>query len=145
MLPALRRDPLRFFEDLFGDRNLPQTIWGNGSSAFVPALDVRETKDSFVVEAELPGIRSEDLKVEVMDGMLCLRGERKQEEVENTDNYHRSERVYGSFERQISLPPSAELDKIQAVFENGVLRLEVPKKASAKPRNVTVQVKKGSK
>lgn len=150
VLPALRRDPLRFFEDLFGDRNLPTTLFGNGlfgngTSAFVPALDVKETKDAFVVEIELPGIRSEDLTVEVMDGMLCVKGERKQEDVAQDENYHRSERVYGSFERQISLPPSAELDKIQAIFEDGVLHLEVPKMASAKPRNIAVQVKKGGK
>lgn len=155
VLPTLRRDPIRFFEDLFGDRNLPMSMFGNGifggagfgngTSAFVPALDVKETKEAFVVDIELPGIRSEDLKVEVMDGMLCVKGERKQEDVESDENYHRSERVYGSFERQISLPPSAELDKIQAIFEDGVLRLEVPKMASAKPRNVAVQVKKGGK
>jgi HSP20 family protein len=107
---------------------------------WAPAIDIYETGDSLVVEAELPGIDPEDIDVTVDDGVLTLRGERKHEREVTEENYHRVERAWGSFQRSIRLPSDAESDKVKASYESGVLKVTVPKTEPPKPRSVTIAV-----
>ena len=134
----LRGDADRWFEDFFGDRLRPGR-WFGTEQDFAPALDIKETPEAFEVEADIPGIEPKDLRVEANEGRLRIHGERKHEVDEKTENYHRKERLYGTFERQIALPPSADLERIEARVDNGVLHLTVPKKQSTQPRAIEIK------
>ena len=106
-----------------------------------PAVDIYESGDDIVVKAEVPGIEKGDVAVEVKDGILTLRGERKFEKEVKEENYHRIERSYGTFLRSFALPVSVDQDKVSARFKDGVLDVELPKKEKARPRQVKVDVK----
>ena len=114
---------------------------GGRTGMWTPAVDIYETDASVVVKAELPGIEKERIGVEVKDGMLTLRGERKVEKDVKEENYHRIERSYGTFLRTFSLPVSVDPDKVTATFKDGVLEIDIPKQEKAKPRKVKVDVK----
>ncbi len=104
-------------------------------------LDVAETKDAFIVEASLPGVKSEDLDITLQDNVLTITGEVRQEQsAGEKPNYHRVERRYGRVSRSISLPTQVQNDKVQATLNNGILRLEIPKAEAVKPRKITVNV-----
>ena len=105
---------------------------------FVPALDLSETEEAYIVEATVPGLKSEDLEVTVENNLLTIKGEIKHESEETKRNYHRIERRYGSFQRQISLPRLVKADAIKASLEHGVLRLEIPKAEEVKPRKILI-------
>ncbi len=105
-----------------------------------PAVDVFEAGDDIVVKAEIPGIDREDVAVEVKDGILTLRGERKFEKEEDRENYHRIERSYGTFVRSFALPSSVDPDKVEASLRDGVLEVKLSKKEETKPRKVKVTV-----
>ena len=153
MLPMLVREKNGF--PLFGLRNgidrLFDEFFGNGlgavesrvagPTAFVPAIDVKETEASLVIEVEVPGLKPTEVNVQIEDGTLVLRGERKQEKEEKTRQWHRSERYWGKFERWIPLPEYADLEKVDATCKDGVLLLTVPKKAGAKSKAISVRVK----
>jgi HSP20 family protein len=144
-LGTLRNDIDQLFEDFFHEGfglmpKWPAVPWKEGDW-FVPALDVKENEDSFVFEVELPGKKAEDVKVEVTDGVLSIRGERARKHDERTKSWHRTERSYGCFERRLALPNSADYGKVDATFENGVLMVTVGKTAAAKPTSVKVKVK----
>jgi HSP20 family protein len=146
-LLGLRSGIDRLIEDFFsgvGDGLLPRLALPRPVAArelFAPLLDLRETEDALVLEAELPGVKPADIDVHVSDGTLVIRGERRQEKDEKTKLWHRTERFFGRFERLISLPPTAESEKIDAAFKDGVLTVTVPKKPGAKPKAVTIKVK----
>jgi len=108
----------------------------------MPAVDVFEKADKFVVKAELPGIKEEDIHVSVVGDTLSIRGEKKTETEVKEEDYYRSERSYGSFYRSIPIPSSVNADKISASFEDGVLEVALPKSAKGKPRKLTVSAKK---
>jgi HSP20 family protein len=112
---------------------LPMTSFGRFASA--PALDMTETEGGYKITAELPGIEPENVEVTFEEGMLRIAGEKKEEREEKERGYRLSERSYGAFERMIQLPSSAEPDKIDASFKNGVLTILIPKSAEAK-RNI---------
>lgn len=132
----------RRFEDLLGDGfHVPSVAVAFGSKTLAPAMDVIEREDAFVAELELPGMKPEDFQVELNDGVLTIRGERKQETEEKGKQFHRTERVFGSFERRIELPTAVEADKIEASYKDGVLTVTVPKVAGRKPRKVEVKAK----
>ncbi len=114
---------------------------GVRTGMWTPAVDIYETDQSVVVKAELPGVGKDDIAVEVKDGILTLRGERKFEKEVKDENYHRIERSYGTFLRSFALPVSVDQDKVSARFKDGVLDIELPKKEKAKPRQVKVDVK----
>jgi HSP20 family protein len=104
-----------------------------------PPVDIREEEKAFVVNAELPGTKAEDVQVEVERGVLTIRGERKFTADENTQKqYRRVERYYGAFERSFSLPSEVDADSVEAKLENGVLEVRVPKRATPSPKRVTV-------
>ena len=107
---------------------------------FVPALDLSETAEGYLVEAALPGVKPEDVEVTVENNVLTIKGETRKETDEKQRNFHRVERRFGSFQRTIGLPTTVKADQIQASLTNGVLRLEIPKAEEVKPRKISVNV-----
>ena len=108
-----------------------------------PAIEVFEKEDKYVIKAELPGLKEEDVDVSVSDDTLCLKGEKKTEYEIKEEEYHWSERTYGSFLRTIRLPSNVDTKKIEADYENGMLEITLPKMAEVKPKKITVKSKKG--
>ncbi len=111
---------------------------GIEAGAWAPAVDIYETDNDVVVKAELPGVKKDEIGVEVKAGVLTLRGERKFEKEVKEENYHRVERSYGSFLRAFTLPTSVEEDKVSAKLAEGVLEIHLPKKAEAKPKQIKI-------
>ena len=109
-------------------------------SNWSPSVDVYETTENIVIKAEVPGVKKEDISVEVKDNTLYLKGERKFEKDVKEENYHRMERSYGSFRRVFSLPATVEQDKVKASFKDGVLEIMLPKAEKAKPKKIAVDV-----
>lgn len=106
--------------------------------AWSPRVDIFEEKDNLIVEAELPGLNREDFDVSVENNVLTLKGERKFEKTEERDNFHRVERAYGSFTRQFTLPQTVTAEGAKADFDNGVLRIALPKREETKARKIEI-------
>jgi HSP20 family protein len=132
-------DARSIFNDLF-DQNFGHSWTRPSNSKWYPAVDVLESKDSYLIRAELPGMKKEDIKVEVKDGVLTLSGERKAEQPAEGVEYRHSERVAAKFWRSFSLPETVKLDAIEAAYKDGVLEIRVPKAEEAKPRQIEVSV-----
>jgi len=109
------------------------------TSHWRPAVDIREERDRYVIEADLPGVDPKDIEVTMEDGVLTLKGERRFEKEASGDNYKRVERAYGVFYRRFSLPDTANPDKIEAHGKNGVLEIVLPKEEKVQPRRINVQ------
>jgi len=124
----------RFNRDLDGFLGGPST-----DVAFIPAVDVQEEKDRFVVKADLPGVVPADIEVTAEKGILTLRGERKAEKREQTEGYERLERVTGSFTRRFALPEGVQADAIKAKFAHGVLEVSIPKQPVTAAKRVVVE------
>lgn len=107
--------------------------------AFSPAVEVYETDKEVVVKAELPGVRKEDIKVSIKDNMLYLKGEKKEEREEKTETVHRVERIYGKFERVITLPSDVKMEDIKAEYKDGVLDIRLPKTQVTKEKEIEVK------
>ncbi|MGH8271500.1 MAG: Hsp20/alpha crystallin family protein [Gammaproteobacteria bacterium] len=105
---------------------------------WVPAVDVREDNDRFVIRADLPGVDPKNIDMTMENGTLTLRGKREEEKDASGKGWHRIERVSGSFYRRFGLPDSADADRIDAKSENGVLEVTIPKHARVKPRKIEV-------
>lgn len=127
---------LRLFEDAF-TRMLSEPRTGRPWS---PAVDIYETDNDLVFQADLPDVESKDIDVRVENQTLNLSGERKFEQVAQEKGYHRIERSYGRFTRSFAVPPSFDTEKIAAEYRNGVLTVKLAKKEAAKPRQVKVEV-----
>jgi HSP20 family protein len=112
----------------------------DSASLLSPATDISEDKDNFVFSVEIPGMNKEDFKVTVQDNTLTIRGEKKQESEVKDSNYRRVERSYGAFSRSFSLPASVKSDKIKAAYENGVLKLVLPKAEESKPKEIPISI-----
>lgn len=110
---------------------------------WAPSMDVWEKDDDFVVKVELPGMKYEDIDVSVSEDTLVVKGEKHPEAGIKDGDYHRSEIAYGSFYRSIVLPSSIDTEKIEAVYEDGVLRVTLKRASGAKPQKIEVRVKKG--
>ena len=125
---------------LFGDflERTPPQEEGPGTGIWMPNVDIFETKDAICVRAELPGVNKDDVHVEVKEGVLTLRGDRKFEKEVKEENYHRIERTYGTFHRSFTLPSSVEADKVSARMKDGVLEVDLPKKEQAKPKQIRI-------
>lgn len=106
--------------------------------AWAPNVDIYEDKERLILEAELPGMHSEDFEISVENNVLTLRGERKFEKKTEGDNYHRVERSYGSFTRSFTLPQTVTAEGATADFENGVLRVSLPKREETKARKIEI-------
>ncbi|HMD53097.1 MAG TPA: Hsp20/alpha crystallin family protein [Phycisphaerae bacterium] len=111
----------------------PQTGWA-------PALEVHEDADNFIIRAELPGLKREDIEVSLQDGALVISGERKSEKVEEGVEIHRQERFYGKFQRALTLPTPVAAGKVKAQYKDGVLTITLPKTEEAKPKQIDVSV-----
>lgn len=107
---------------------------------WLPSLDVAETKNEIVVKAEVPGMESKDIDISLSDGVLTIKGEKKQEKEEKEEDYHLIERSYGSFTRSVQLPTKVRSDKIQASYKNGVLTITLPKSEEIKKKEVKIKV-----
>lgn len=107
---------------------------------WTPVVDVQETEKEYLIKAELPEVKKEDVKVEMLDGVLTIEGERKQEKEEKGKKFHKVERAYGKFVRQFALPNEVESTKIAAEFKEGMLNVHLPKAAVAKPKSIEVKV-----
>ena len=109
------------------------------TSSWMPAVDIKEESDRYVIRADVPGVDPEKIEVTMKNGILTIRGERQTEKKEEDKGYKRVERSYGSFYRRFSLPDNADADNISAGSRNGVLELSIPKREVVKPRMVTVK------
>jgi HSP20 family protein len=112
--------------------------------AWNPSVDIFENQNQIVLEAELPGMKPEDVEISIENSVLTLHGERKFEKKDESDNFHRVERSYGSFTRSFTLPPTVSSENAQAEFENGVLRLTLAKREEAKPRRIEIKSTAGA-
>ncbi|MBS4028584.1 MAG: Hsp20/alpha crystallin family protein [Ignavibacteriales bacterium] len=110
------------------------------SARFVPATDIAEFDEHYLVTVDLPGLKKDEIKITLEDHTLTISGEKKFENEEKKDSYHRVERGYGRFERAFTLPQSVKTDKIDAKYKDGVLSLTVPKAEEAKQRTIEVKV-----
>ena len=110
------------------------------STNWTPSVDIKETKDAFVVKGELPGVEKDDVDISIDDNVLVIRGEKKVETESDEDKKHRKECLYGSFERSFSLPKQVDVNKVEATFNNGVLKLNIPKAEEVKPKQIQVQI-----
>ena len=106
-----------------------------------PAVDIYETDEDIVIDAELPGMDRDDVDIQVRDNTLILKGERKMEKTVKDEGYHRMERMYGSFSRTFTLPSTVDQEKISASYDKGVLHIRMPKTAKTKPQQIKIEVK----
>ena len=127
---------LRLFQDsinrLFSDQNTARP--------WAPPVDIFETDNELVLKADLPDVKMQDIDIQIENGTLTLKGERKFEKDEKNKGFHRIERSYGSFVRYFTLPETVNTENVQAEYQNGVLVVTLPKKEVAKPKTVKVQV-----
>jgi HSP20 family protein len=127
------------FNDLF-DENFDHSWALPRISKSYPAVDVLESKDSYLIRAELPGMKKEDIKVEVKNGTLVVSGESKSEKPAEGVEYRHVERVAAKFWRSFSLPETVTQDGIEATYKDGILEIRVPKAEQAKPRQIEISV-----
>jgi len=147
-MTLVRWDPFRELEDMSerlnrvfsrpslrnsGKENLTVADW-------MPTVDISETEGEYLIKAELPEVRKEDVKVTVENGVLTLQGERRQEKEEKGKRFHRVERSYGSFVRSFTLPESVDESSVKAEYKDGVLNLHLPKSEKVKPKAIDVKV-----
>jgi HSP20 family protein len=148
----VRYDPFRDLRSLQEEvnrlfsTNLTRTFGdeGIGRGAWAPSVDIYENKDQIVLEAELPGMKQEDFDLSIENNVITIRGERKFEKTDESDNYHRVERSYGSFTRSFTLPQTVSADEARAEYSNGVLRVTLPKREEAKSRRIEVTGESGT-
>ena len=119
------------FSRPFGDEGIARGAW-------MPSVDIYENKDQIVLEAELPGMNREDFELTVENNVLTLRGERRFEKKDETDNYHRVERSYGQFSRSFTLPQTVSPETASAEYKNGVLRVVLKKREEVKARRIEI-------
>lgn len=141
---SLRREMNRLFDEFTHDfwPERSSSFWGSQeSTSFMPEIDVKETDDTMIVTAELPGMKEDDLDIELTGESLILKGQKRQEHEEKSSEFHRMERRYGSFMRTISLPDEVDRDKVEAEFKDGVLRINLPKTEQGKSHRRRITVK----
>jgi HSP20 family protein len=135
-LSSLRREMDRLWENFFGERPLGR-IW---ESEWAPSLDMSETKDNYVVKAEVPGIDVKHIDISLTGDVLTIKGEKRQEKEEKEEDYHLVERSYGSFSRSVRIPVEVESNKIKASYKNGILAITLPKSEKVKAKEVKIKV-----
>ena len=130
----------RLFNEFANKRWWPSFAGGGDLEFLKPTLDISESDDGYSIDVEIPGVKKDDIKVEVHDGNLTIRGEKKQEEKEEKGDYHRVERRYGSFQRILNLPPDADSESVVAKIEDGVLKITMKKSETAAPPGRSVDI-----
>src|SRR4051794_17595521 len=150
-MAIIRWDPSRELTSLQGEMNrLFNTFFdtptgANGSNGgtyrrWVPAMDLVETEDTYVLRADLPGVAEEDVSIEVEDNVLTVSGERKAEHEAKGEGYYRVERAFGRFSRALTLPEGVDAEAVAASFDAGVLEVRIPKPEETKPKRVSISV-----
>jgi HSP20 family protein len=143
LLPTLRRRGLvgrpawGLFDRFFEDFELPSPF--SEELTFMPAFDVSETENELIVKGEVPGMDQKDIDINLSDGLLTIKGEKKHEKEDKNENYHCVERHYGKFSRTMRVPFEAEADKVDATYKNGVLKVTLPKSETAKPKKIEIK------
>ncbi len=127
----------KLFQDAFSRANIDEDF---ALSAWKPLVDIFDKDDAIVIHAELPGVKKEDVSIEVKDNVLTLRGERTESKEIKEDKYYRKERTFGSFHRAFTLPAAVNPDSIKATFKDGVLEIEIPKPEEQKPKQVKISI-----
>lgn len=148
MTTLMRWDPFRELEDMSDRLNrmfARPAVRTNGKETltvadWAPTVDISETDGEYLIKAELPEVKKDDVKVTLEDGILTIQGERRREKDEKTTKYHRVERSYGSFVRSFSLPDQVDENGVKAEYKDGMLNLRIPKSEKAKPRAIEVKV-----
>jgi HSP20 family protein len=135
-LDLLQGDVNRLFDAFFQGRG--GRGQGNGLQRWIPPMDLTEQGNEYVLRADLPGLSSGDVDIEVKDDVLTVSGERRSEHEDKGEGFHRIERSFGRFSRSLDLPAGVDPEAVSAHFENGVLEVRVPKPAEAQPTKVTV-------
>jgi HSP20 family protein len=133
----MRREMDRLWDHFFEGRPARRS---REEGEWLPSLDVSETKGDLVVKAELPGIDPKDIDISLNEGVLTIKGEKRQEKEEKEEGYHLVERSFGSFTRSIRLPREVQNEKINASYRNGVLKITLPKSEEAKKREIKIKV-----
>jgi HSP20 family protein len=134
--PTLKDEMDKLFEDFFGRTGFLSILEGG----WLPAVDVHETKKDVVVTLDLPAINPKEVSISIVDDRLIIKGERKKEEETKEENYYKSERAYGTFQRIIQLPTEVVGDKAKAAYKDGVLKITVPRSQKAVPKEIKVEV-----
>lgn len=132
----MRREMDRLWDSFFERRPTKAEEAGE----FLPALDLAETDNELVVKCEVPGLEPKDIDISLSDGMLTIKGEKKQEREEKQADYHLVERSYGTFTRSIQLPKEVQSEKISASYKNGILKINLPKSEEAKKKEIKIKV-----
>lgn len=147
-MSLVRWDPFRELEDMSDRLNrmfARPALRSSGKETltvadWMPVVDISENDGGYLIKAELPEVKKEDVKVTVEDGVLTIQGERRQEKEEKGKKYHRVERSYGSFVRSFTLPESVDESAVKAEYKDGVLNLHLPKSERVKPKAIDVKV-----
>jgi HSP20 family protein len=134
-LDTLQGEVNRLFDTFFGGAG---NGGGNRARRWVPAMDLVETQDALVLNADLPGLDRDDVSIEVKNNVLTVSGKRDAEHTEKADGYYRVERAFGSFSRSLALPQGVDPDRVQANFEKGVLEVTIPKPEERKPHRIEI-------
>ena len=137
-LSNIREEMNRLFDDFF--TGWPERRRGLLEGEWAPSIDVAETDEDIVITVELPGVDQKGVDITIVDDVLTLKGEKKEEKEVKEKNYHRIERSYGTFQRSISLPTGVKADKAKATYKDGVLQITVPKAEEAKPKQIKINV-----
>ena len=124
-------------DDALGTRHLASN---GAASAWLPPVDILESKEAYLIRAEVPGMKKEDFSLEVKEHQLTLTGEKKREEVAKDVAYHRAERLGGKFTRSFYLPQAVNQNDISATYRDGILEIQVPKADEAKPRQIAINI-----
>jgi HSP20 family protein len=137
-LNSLQQEMNRLFSTFFD----APTTGGNGGTGrrWIPAMDLVETEEHYVLTADLPGLSQEDISLEFDGDVLTLSGERRSEHTERKEGFYRLERATGSFSRSLTLPEGVDPDAVTATFDKGVLEVRIPKPEQRKPKKVSIQV-----
>lgn len=143
-MSLVRYNPWSLFDQLNRELNNPLATMREDDDANVatanwaPSVDITENEQAFVLHADIPGVKPEDIEVSMENGVLTIKGERKTEDKTEKENFRRVERQYGMFYRRFTLPDTANAEKIEAHSEHGVLKVTIPKQEVAQPRRIAV-------
>ncbi|MDX2020173.1 MAG: HSP20 family small heat-shock protein [Deltaproteobacteria bacterium] len=128
-------DPFRAMEEFWGREGAGLA---RKAASFVPSVEVKENAEGYVVKADLPGLKQEDVKITLTGNVLRIEGHRHEETTEEKDRYHVTERSYGSFARSFALPEGTNPDSVSALMKDGVLTVTIPKRPEEKPRTISI-------
>jgi HSP20 family protein len=129
-----------FFDEAFGRSRAYPASPASASNAWYPPVDILESREAYLIRAELPGMKKEDINLELRNGAVTLSGERKFDEPAEGVEYHRAERVAGKFLRSFYLPQSIKQEDMKATYRDGILEIHVPKADEAKPKQIAINV-----